>query len=116
MKVKIFSFVIVLLLIIECIILYPKKQNEKKEVVEQEVQVKKEVSINDIISELDKNNIAFVNIKEDSDSYLVKVPVNGEKEQVINNLKSINNFVIKDYSLNIKDNTINGTITLKFME
>ena len=51
MKVKIFSFVIVFLLVIECIILYPNKQDEKEKVVEQEIQVKKEVSINDIISE-----------------------------------------------------------------
>jgi hypothetical protein len=74
--------------------------------------IKKDISLNTFIDELQKNEMDIVNMNRKSSGYEFKILVMGSTEEVKNKVKELDEFNISSYELEVKDKLIKGTLTI----
>ena len=87
-------------------------EQKKEKVVENQYVIKEEVSLTNVIQELEKKEMDIVNMNKKSKGYEFKVIVSGTKEEVKKKVEELDNFNISGYELNVKDKLIKGTLTI----
>ncbi|MGG7176129.1 hypothetical protein ACQPU1_00945 [Clostridium paraputrificum] len=117
MKVKIYTIILLLIISCEVYIVFREDKQVKNEYESIEVfkEREDEVTIGKVMAEINKKkDIEFMNIIMDNDAYLIRISVEGNKEEFINKIKDLDNFLIKDYSLEFNEENVKSVITLNY--
>lgn len=114
-KNKIIIVVVILITFVQSVVLLKfkiNKSNDSKSVIS--VVEKKHLLVKDIDKSLTNlKGYNVVNIKKDVDDWIVNVDIECSKEDLIYDLKSLTNFNIKSYSLNINNDKCGMNLELK---
>jgi len=102
---------LVILIILELLSFILVEQNIEK-VVDNQYIIKKDISLNNIMKELEKSEMIILNMNRKSSGYEFKIMVKGTPEEVKKKVKELDNFNISTYELEVKDKLIKGTLTI----
>lgn len=116
MKMKIYTILLLFIILLEAYIVLKNDDDiNNKQTVEVFNKIEEKVTIDKIMGEINKEkDIKLMNIIMESDTYLIRVGIEGTKEEFTSKMKGLEKFLIKDYKLEVNDGVINGVITLNY--
>ena len=118
MKKKVLAIVFLLIIVLECAIIYSKenslkdKMQEEKEYVNTNEETKN--TIIDILNNFEENpSINLISIDDKIENYEVNIKITENKNEFLKIINSLNDFKIVDYTINLEQNNISGVFRLE---
>ena len=110
MKKKILAVVFLIIIVLECFVIYNKeKKVTTKDEIEEKEQINKEnlITIIDILNDFEKNpSINLISIDDKVENYEVNIKIVENKKEFIETISKLNNFKIVDYNIKLEENNI----------
>lgn len=104
---KVIYFVVIVITFIQVSIFIFSKEKSNKEEIQCITEVKNVKYIKDIEDELSSmNNSRILSYNKKENDWNIRCILKGNKEEIISNLKKIDNYYILNYNLNYKENSI----------
>ncbi|WP_411167930.1 hypothetical protein ACH36K_12395 [Clostridium sp. MB05] len=104
---KVIYFVVIVITFIQVSIFIFSKEKSNKEEIQCITEVKNVKYIKDIENELSSmNNSRILSYNKKENEWNIRCILKGNKEEIISNLKKIDNYYILNYNLNYKENSI----------
>ncbi|GAA0085019.1 hypothetical protein UT300007_14580 [Clostridium sp. CTA-7] len=104
---KVIYFVVIAITFIQVSIFIFSKEKSNKEEIQCITEVKNVKYIKDIENELSSmNNSRILSYNKKENDWNIRCILKGNKEEIISNLKKIDNYYILNYNLNYKENSI----------
>ncbi len=117
MRKKILAVVFLIIIVLECFVIYNKeKKVTTKDEIEEKEQINKEnlITIIDILNDLEKNpSINLISIDDKVENYEVNIKIVENKKEFIETISKLNNFKIVDYNIKLEENNISGIFKLQ---
>ena len=117
MKKKVLAMVFLIIILLECTIIYIKENSLKDKIEEKEyVNTNKEtpITIIDILNNFEENpSINLISIDDKIENYEINIRITENKNEFLKIINSLNNFKIIDYNINLEQNNINGVFKLQ---
>ena len=117
MKKKVLAIIFLIIIVLECALIYIKENSLKDKVKEKEyVNTAEEtpITIIDILNNFEENpSINLISIDDKIENYEVNIRINENKNKFLKIINSLNDFKIIDYNINIEQNNINGVFKLQ---
>ena len=104
---KVIYFVVIVITFIQVSIFIFSKEKSNKEEIQCITEVKNVKYIKDIENELSSmNNSKILSYNKKENDWNIRCILKGSKEEIISDLKKIDNYYILNYNLNYKENSI----------
>ena len=117
MKKKILAVVFLIIIVLECFVIYHKeKKVTTKDEIEEKEQINEEnlITIIDILNDFEKNpSINLISIDDKVENYEVNIKIVENKKEFIETISKLNNFKIVDYNIKLEENNISGIFKLQ---
>lgn len=118
MKKKVLAIIFLIIIVLECAIIYVKENSLKDKVVQEKEYVNTDeetkITIIDILNNFEENpSINLISIDDKIENYEVNIRINENKNKFLKIINSLNDFKIIDYNINIEQNNINGVFKLQ---
>ncbi|MDY4079634.1 MAG: hypothetical protein SOY42_12775 [Clostridium sp.] len=117
MKKKVLAIIFLIIIVLECAIIYIKENSLKDKVEEKEyVNTNEEtkITIIDILNNFEENpSINLISIDDKIENYEVNISITENKNEFLKIINSLNDFKIIDYNINLEQNNINGVFKLQ---
>ena len=118
MKKKILAMAFLIIIVLECFVIYNKeKKVTTKEEIEEKEQLNEEnlITIIDILNDFEKNpSINLMSIDDKVENYEVNIKIVENKKEFIETISKLNNFKIVDYNIKLEENNISGVFKLQY--
>lgn len=117
MKKKILAVAFLIIIVLECFVIYIKEKEVRiKEEVEKKEQINEEnlITIIDILNDFEENpSINLMSIDDKVENYEVNIKIVENKNEFIETVNKLNDFEIIDYNIKLEENNISGVFKLQ---
>ncbi|MGM9978758.1 MAG: hypothetical protein ACI33J_08180 [Clostridium sp.] len=117
MKKKVLAIIFLIIIVLECAIIYIKENSLKDKIEENKyINTNEEapITIIDILNNFEENpSINLISIDDKIENYEVNIRITENKNEFLKIINSLNDFKIIDYNINLEQNNINGVFRLQ---
>ena len=117
MKKKVLAIIFLIIIVLECALIYIKENSLKDKVKEKEyvnTTEETQITIIDILNNFEENSsINLISIDDKIENYEVNIRITENKNEFLKIINSLNDFKIIDYNINLEKNNINGVFKLQ---